>query len=118
MAGFSEEDFAEEVKKLLDDLAKIKDELRNAQRRMKKQGAGKKPPKEEGCYGCNFIRNCPQWKESMQGKRVPAAGPAIDPLTKKRIFRVGELLFKGDALYATGRVSEVEVKLLLDSGCT
>ena len=64
IVGFSEKDLAEEVKKLWKDLAKTNDELRNAQRRMKKQG--ERSSQEEGCYGCGdkdrFIR-----KESMQG---------------------------------------------------
>ena len=52
------------MKKLQEDLAKTKDEFKNAQRKTRKPSTGKKSTSEKGCYGCgekgHFVRNYPK----------------------------------------------------------
>ena len=71
MVGSYKDDLVEEVKKMPEDLAKTKDELKHMQKKTKKQGTGRKFSNDEGCYSCgeqgHFIRNCSKAKESMQG---------------------------------------------------
>ena len=71
MVGSTEDDLAWEVKKLWEGLAKMKDELKNTQRKTRKPTTGKKSTSDEGCYGCGkkgyFVRNCLKCKDSVQG---------------------------------------------------
>ena len=52
MVGAVEGDLAEEVRKLREDLAKTKDELKSSQRRPRKFSGDKKLTRNDGCYNC------------------------------------------------------------------
>lgn len=57
-------------------------------------------------------------EEGRPGKRAPAAGKTVTPVAEKRSSRVGELTIKEDALFVSGRVGEVEIEWLVDTGST
>ena len=104
MVGSSEDDLVEEVYKPWEDLVKTKDKLKNAPRKTKKHGTGKKFTSEEGCYGCGKKGPLYQKLPKMKGQHaILVAGPVKYPVAEKRSSRVGELLSKEDALCVTGR---------------
>lgn len=74
MVGTGEEDeLVTQVKELKESLAQVKGELKDAQRRAKGQGSGKRPPGDVVCYGCgekgHIRRNCPKSKGEESRKK-------------------------------------------------
>ena len=71
MVGATEEDLAEEVMKLHENLAKNKDELKNVQQKPRKFNNNRKSTRNNGCYNCeekgHFVQTCLKKKENGQG---------------------------------------------------